>query len=110
MAVRHKLYVEAGATLTRQFEYLDNDGEPFDLVGYTAKMQIRETADGELVLEVTPAINVSTGEVSIEIPAAQTALLTSPRYVYAIELYGPDGYVVRLVEGGVAVSPEVVRD
>ena len=110
MAVRHKLYVEAGATLTRQFEYLDNDGDPFDLVGYTAKMQVREAADGELALEVDPTINVATGAVSIEISAAQTSLLTAPRYVYAIELHGPDGYVVRLVEGGVTVSPEVVRD
>lgn len=110
MAVRHKLYVEAGTTVTRQFEYLDNDGEPFDLVGYTAKMQIRETASGDLALEVTPTIDVETGQVAIELSAAQTSTLTAPKYVYAIELYGPDGYVVRLVEGGVTVSPEVVRD
>ena len=108
MAVRHKLYVEAGATLTRQFEYTDNDGEPFDLVGYTAKMQIRD-ADGALAVEVIPEINVETGEISIELSAAQTSTLTGTGYVWAIELYAPDGYVVRLVEGGVRVSPEVVR-
>jgi hypothetical protein len=110
MAVRHKLWVEAGATLTRQFEYLDNDSEPFDLVGYTAQMQIRETADGELVLNVIPTINTVTGQVSIELSAAQTSQLTAPKYVWALELRGPDGDVVRLVEGGVAVLPEVVRD
>lgn len=110
MAVRHKLHIKAGETVSRQFQYLDNDREPFDLTGYTAQMQIRETADGPLVLEVTPSINLTTAEVSFEITAAETSTLTQPKYVYAIELHGPDGYVHRLVEGGVRVSPEVVRD
>jgi hypothetical protein len=103
------LYIEAGATFTRQFEYLNDDGTPFDLTGYSALLQIREAPEAALALEQVPAIDLATGTFSIEFSAEQTATLTLPAYVYAMELYAPDGVVTRLVQGKVTVSPEVVR-
>ncbi len=110
MAVRYKLHIDAGATFKREFEYTNDDGTVFNLTGYTAKLQIRETVDGPLVLEIIPAINVTTGVISFTLTAAQTATLIKPEYVYAMELYAPGNEpTFRFIEGGVEVSPEVVR-
>lgn len=110
MAVRYKLHIDAGATFQREFEYTNDDGSVFDLTGYTSLMQIRETPEAELALEIEPELDIETGKVSIYFTAEQTASLTLPEYVYAIELYAPGNEpTLRFLEGGVEVSPEVVR-
>lgn len=110
MAVRYKLHIDAGATFQRQFEYTNDDGSLFDLTGYSAKMQIRQTPEGELVLEHIPEINVEDALITVYLTAEETSELTLTEYVYAIELTAVGGEpVTRLVEGGVEVSPEVVR-
>lgn len=110
MAVRYKFHIDAGATFQRQFEYTNDDGSVFDLTGYSALMQIRQTPESELALEHVPSIDVETGMITVTLTAEETAELTLPEYVYAIELTAPGGEpVVRLVEGAVEVSPEVVR-
>lgn len=110
MATTYNLSVDAGATYSVEFEYTNDDGSIFDLTGYTAKMQIRDMPSSPtFVLEVTPTITVLTGIISVTLTATQTATLTNSSYVYAIELYGSGGFVIRAVEGVVTVSPEVVR-
>lgn len=110
MATTYNLSVDAGATYTVEFEYTNEDGSIFDLTGYTAKMQVREMPSSPaFVLEVTPVLTIQTGIISVTLTAVQTATLTNSKYVYAIELYGSAGYVIRAVEGTIAVSPEVVR-
>ena len=110
MAVRYKFHIDAGATFQRQFEYTNDDGTPFDLTGYSALMQIRQTPDAELALEHEPTIDTETGMLTVTLTAEETATLTLPDYVYAIELYAPGNEpTIRLVEGAVEVSPEVVR-
>lgn len=108
MAANYTLNIEAGATFKRQFEYTNDDGTVFNLTGYTALMHIRESADAALALAVVPTIDVPTGTISVTITAAQTSTLSLPKYVYALELTSASN-VIRLVEGKVAVSPEVVR-
>lgn len=110
MATTVNLSIDAGATYTVEFEYTNDDGSIFDLTGYTALMQIREMPSSpSYVIQVTPTITVATGIISVTLTAIQTATLTNSRYVYAIELNGAGGYVIRAVEGIVTVSPEVVR-
>lgn len=111
MADVFTLYVEAGATYYREFVYTDPaTDEPFDLTGYTAEIQIRESVDSATpALTITPTITPLEGSISFELSAEQTAALTNSKYVYALEIYGPDNLVIRLAEGGVFVSPEVVR-
>ncbi len=111
MAAFYPLHIEAGATFERQFEYAEEDGTLFDLTGYTATVQIREKADTDLVLEIMPEIDVPSATISLVIPAESTSLLVLPRYVWAMEITAPGGEpVIRLVEGKVLVSPEVVRE
>ena len=109
-AIQFNLHVEAGATFERSLVYTNDDGSLFDLEGYTAELQVRLTpTSATAVIEVEPEIDVETATISWTFTAAQTSLLTASSYVYAIELTRQDGYVIRLLEGSVIPSPEVVR-
>jgi hypothetical protein len=110
MAANYGLEIEAGATFSLEFEYRNDDGTLFDFTGWTAKAQIRQTPSSASALEITTAINAGTSVITISLTANQTATLTFVNYVWAMELTQTvGGRVIRLVEGGVTVSPEVVR-
>jgi hypothetical protein len=109
-AIQLNLYVEAGATFQRSLVYTNDDGSLFDLTGFTALLQVRETVKSTTVkLAVNPTIDVATATISWSFSASQTSTLTAPSYVYAMELTNSSGFVIRLLEGAVTVSPEVVR-
>lgn len=109
MAEVYTLHVDAGATWRVEFEYTNEDETVFDLTGYTAKMQLRETPSATLALEIDADIDVELGRLVFVASAADTSDLLLPTYAYAVEL--TDGTeVIRLVQGSAHVSPEVVRD
>lgn len=109
-AIQLNLYVEAGATFNRSLVYTNDDGSLYDLTDFTGELQVRETVSSSTAaLTVEPTIDVETATISWEFTATQTSTLTETNYVYAMELYGPDDLVIRLIEGVVTVSPEVVR-
>jgi hypothetical protein len=110
MAANYSLEIEAGATFSLEFEYKNEDGTLFDFTGWTSKAQIRQIPSSATALEITTAINTATSVITISLTANQTSTLTFPNYVWAMELTKTsDGTVIRLVEGAVRVSPEVVR-
>jgi hypothetical protein len=109
-AIQLNLYVEAGATFSRSLIYTNDDGSLFDLEGFSGELQVRETVQSdEPTISVAPTIDDETATISWTFTAEQTSTLTRDKYVYALELYGPDDLVIRLIEGAVTVSPEVVR-
>lgn len=110
MAQVQTFHVDAGATFQQEMVYKDDNGALFDLTGYTATLQLRETPEAtEAALDIDLDIDVPTATITINLSATETSMLTSPRYAYGIELYAPDGTVTRLLEGSFKVSPEVVR-
>lgn len=110
MAFTVNLYVEAGATFTREITYTNEDGSLFDLTDYTAELQVRLTASSATaVITKAPAIDVETAVISWSFSATETSSLTASKYVYALELTHTNGNVIRLVEGDLTISPEVVR-
>jgi hypothetical protein len=110
MAQVQTFHVEAGATFAQQLVYTDDNGDLFDLDGYSAKLQLRETIESsEPALDVDLAIDIETATLSFELDPEQTSSLTAPRYKYAIELTAPTGEVTRLLQGSFKVSPEAVR-
>lgn len=110
MAYIVNFYVEAGASFSRSVTDTNDDGTLFDFTDYTARLQVRQTvASTTAVIDITPTINVETATISWAFTPAQTSLLTAPSYVYAMELTKTDGSVIRLIQGTLTVSPEVVR-
>lgn len=113
-AVKHKLKIDQGATLRKSFTWKAG-GEPVDLTGTTARMQIRPTLESEEVIaDLTTdsggiIIGDEPGQFTIYIAATETELFTFESAVYDLELVLPDGDVTRILAGEVTLSPEVTR-
>lgn len=115
-AVSQNLTIEQGATFSFAVTWFASDGvTPRDLTGYTARMQVRDSYDAvSFHVELTTengriAITPAEGKVALTISATDTAALDFSAGVYDLELVDVSGVVTRLMEGGVAFSPEVTR-
>lgn len=113
-AAQVNLLIEQGATFVQQLSWVSGTGEPVNLSGYSARMQIRASVRSpDVILELTTenggiSLGGVTGSVRLQISADQSATLPARGGVYDLELV-QDGIVTRLIEGEVAVSPEVTR-
>lgn len=91
------------------------NGSPYNLTGYTARLQIREsveatdavhtlsTAAGSIVL--TPL----EGKITCTLTAVQSAGMQAKRYVYDLELTSPTGKVITILEGQFNIYADVTR-
>ena len=106
---------EQGATLARRFIWQDSAGVPVNLLGYTARMQVRKNViDPTVLLSLTTenagiVLGGSAGTIDLAATATQMAALTWRTGVYDLELIAADGTVTRLLSGSVEMSPEVTR-
>ena len=114
MAGKLDIVIEQGADFERQLVWQQADGTPYDLTGYTARMQARETKLSDTVLlSITVGAGLTLGGVAgtidIELTAAQTQALEFTTGFWDLELVSGTGKVYRLVEGVVTLSQEVTR-
>lgn len=115
MALKVKtIYMDQGATFKLPLEYVDSDGEPIPMSGFTASFRVkRRFSDADPVLALTSTdgvfdINATTGAILLTIDAETTAGVPAKRYKYDIELTDPDtDEVVRLMQGRLIVRPQV---
>jgi hypothetical protein len=104
-----------GQTFDCPVVWKDGDGEPIDLTGYSARMQIRRSkASPDVLFELTTgngriAIDGPAGKATLTITAEESAAFTWRRGVYDLELVAADSVVRRLLEGAVEVNREVTR-
>lgn len=87
---------------------------PVDIAGYTARMQVRETADSDtVVLELTTenggiTVNNTTKTITLTATAAATSALAEMRGVYELEMI-VGSEVTLLSYGDFEISAEVTR-
>lgn len=115
MAGQYNFTIEQGATFTRVIIWKDENGNPVDVTGYVARMQIRKTkGDSKIILSLDSGdlggitLGTTDGKITITIPADVTADLNFDSGVYDLELE-KSGVVTRLLEGRVTLSKEVTR-
>lgn len=114
-AANYEIMIECGATFRLALTWHAPDGTPINLTGWSARMQIRHrrTDAIPLVSLMSPSGGIvlggTAGTINITITADDTADLTAKSGVYDLELVSPAGEVTRLVQGPVAISPEVTR-
>lgn len=125
-AGNYNITCEQGSTFSRLLEIEEPDlaadptgatFTPFDLSGYTARMQVRRTIESTnyLVylttenggLEVNPG-GEETNQIQIFMSDAVTASIDTSG-VYDIEIISADGTVSRVLQGIFNLSPEVTR-
>ena len=105
--------IEQGATFDLAFVYEDGSGNPIDMTGMTARMQLRRQYNSpDALFELTTengriAIDVPTGTITLNILAIETAILSGSG-VYDLELV--NGAVVnRLLEGSYSICLEATK-
>lgn len=109
MAYTYNLSIEQGATFEQEIRYKDSTGNPIDLTGYTAKMQIRNAKDNTLVIELSTdngKITITENQLNIVISATETSAMSLKDMVYDLEIT-KDSIVTRLLQGNVVISKEV---
>ncbi len=114
---RTNLTIEQGSSFLRIVIYRDSDGNPVDLTGYTATMQIRRTKESSSVIQELSTSNGYLqlggviGTISIILPASITDSLDFVWGRYDLELYpgGNATQAIRLLEGKVNLSKQVTR-
>ena len=114
------LIVDQGATVHRVFSVKTSARRVISLIGYTARMQVRNfdliTRDpaSAIIAEYTTAngyltVNATLGSVTLLIPPAETAEFTPKSYVYDLEIESSTGETTRIVQGKFIVRAEVTR-
>lgn len=103
-----------GTTFQRQLRFKDVNELTMDLTGYSARMQVRETAESEdIIIDLSDDGSIEVDEehgiISLEIPAAITTELPVGSWKYDIELETADGIVYCPLYGTFKVTGEVTR-
>lgn len=110
---KYNMVCPQGSTFSKQLEY-SIDGEPVDLTGYTARMQVRETHKSKVI---SASLNTENGGITLGgaqgtielyLSDEDTAAMVAKQYVYDIEL-AVGNNVYRLLEGKFVLTPEVTR-
>lgn len=102
---------EQGADFAFNFHWEDENNTTIALSEYTIRMQVRKNFEKTLIVEFSTTngrITIdSNEEVTVSLPAAQTALLEPGKYIYDMEVVDAGGAVTRILQGQFNVSPEV---
>jgi hypothetical protein len=124
-AGKYSFTIEQGATTNFQVVYKDANGDPIDLTGYQARMQIRKSLQSaEVVCSLSSSLDtdgtglnlsgsagnlpLSSGSIGIYISAASSSNFDFAAAVYDLELE-KNSEVVRLLQGTVKLDREVTR-
>lgn len=113
----YDMVCEQGATFSRTITWKDAAGDPVNLTGYSARMQVRPSlTSDEITLELTSTNGeitfpspLSSGKILITVAATDTADLAASKGVYDLELESSGGVVTRLLQGSFTIVAEVTR-
>lgn len=108
MAIKTNLIVDQGADFVYNVYLIDQNGDPFDITGYTANSQLRKNYTSTTYSTIDVAVGNTNGLITLSMNSATTANLTNSRYVYDLELHA-NNVTSRILEGIVTVNPEVTR-
>lgn len=90
-------------------------GVALDMTGWTPRMQVRrrpktDPAIADWVSSYWTTDDAASGEMVMEVPAAETAVLTPGVYSYDVQLTHSDGEVLTFAEGKFSIVWDVTRD
>jgi hypothetical protein len=108
------LLIPQGATFSRVIRW-KADNANVNLTGYTARMQLRTSAEAIATLEDLTTENGgitlggTAGTITLSLTATETAALPATRAVYDLELISSGGVVTRLVEGVATITRNITR-
>jgi hypothetical protein len=105
---RYNMKVYQGSTFSLAPQW-KIDGEYVDVTGYTAAMDVKNSANSATnIVELSSSngritVGTTNGKFTLNLSAATTTSLAAGQYVYDLEVTSPGGVVTRLLEGGFTV-------
>tara|TARA_R110000868_G_scaffold73093_4_gene212367 strand:- start:2344 stop:2694 length:351 start_codon:yes stop_codon:yes gene_type:complete len=116
MGVSYNTIIDQGADWYFTVIYDNPDGQPIDITGSTAALQLRSLPSSPIyVLSLATdgdgiTIDGGAGTVNIHATAEQTGAIDEGTYFYDLEITAPATTVVtRLVQGQIVVSAQVTK-
>ena len=113
MAGQKNFEVDQNTTFTFVVEYKDNAGDPIDLTGASAKLQVRDTKGGsKLAFTLTSpsggiTIDAPNGKLTVRMTPTQTNKLFYPKSSYDLMLTDSNSVKTKLIEGFLTLSRSV---
>ncbi len=109
------LEIPQGSDLSVEFPVTDDNGDPVDVTGYHAKLQVRKTIDqtpASITLSQADGIDIgdADGIITANFAPADTADLEPGRYLYDIYTKDTDNKVARLEGGYFTIIPAITKD
>jgi len=116
LAGRYNIICDQGSTFVREIELMDSDESPYNLTGYTARMQVRREVDssGSPLIELSTAngrivLYNASGIIELKLTAGETAGLTRGGY-YDLEIVQTStSKVFKVLRGEFRLEKEVTR-
>ena len=117
---KYSLLIEQGSTLNLSLAYKDSNNAAINLIGYSAKMQIKnDYADTATTTYLTLSSSLAadgtgltlggvSGTIGVLISAISSSALTFDSAYYDLELTS-GSVVTRILQGPVVISKEVTR-
>ena len=110
MAAYSELSVEQYATFSTTVNVTDTTGAAVNLYGYTASSQVRKSYYSSTSTNFTATVTgIANGEITLSMTSANTANLSSGRYLYDLLITSPSSTTTRVIEGIVNVLPGVTH-
>lgn len=114
MAAKVNLSIREGATFRRRLRWLDSKKRPVNLTGATITAQIRDRADGNLLLDLNVGngrivVTPTQGQIDLFIAPADTSQMTYTKAAWDLRVEFSNGDVLYPVEGSVAVARSVTE-
>lgn len=111
-AGEYSFSIECGTDWTLTLTHKDSSGNAINNTSYSANMDIKSSAGGTLIKNLSSAggeitLGGSNGRITLSLTDAETSAITAGRYVYDLELTDSGGLIERLIEGNVTFKAEV---
>jgi hypothetical protein len=113
-AAIYNMVVEQGTDFVRTIVPLGGDNQPFDLTGFTSKLQARRNKSSSIALltlsEGSGLTTDPSGSITIDLTEAQTSALSFSSAFYDLKLEKPGiPWGGRIIQGRIQVSRSVTR-
>jgi hypothetical protein len=112
-AVTYDMTIEQGSWFSKKFVWKGADGNPLDLTGYTARMQVRPAPKRTpIFLSLTTensgiTLGGTAGSIVIEASDELTAALDFNNAYYDLEMISPTDRPLKLLKGKVSLYKEI---
>ena len=116
-AVKYDIKIEQGSKFELSMTWLDDDGDPVNLTGYTARMMVRDSIDsGSTLFSLTSGagdivLGGALGTIYVKIDADVTAAEDFDYGFYDLEVIAAaaEKDAIRLIEGRARFTKEITH-